>query len=250
MLGELQRTLVRDTAGELDDAGGIRNRQVAVGSHRDPITASRFVPSPPGTLLDEGARSWLEWINASSDMPEVLRAALAHYQFETLHPFSDGNGRLGRLIVVLQLMQYGVLHYPILIVSPWFEARRREYQDHLLEVSQTGAFDPWIRFFGEGLRAQAEETHRRVEALIDYQDELRAAIRDKRVRGVRGDIMEDIIGQPIIEVTWAKEQYGVSYQAANEAVARLVADGILTEMTGRNYARLFAAPRVLRIVEG
>jgi hypothetical protein len=145
-------------------------------------------------------------------MPDVVRAALAHYQFETLHPFSDGNGRLGRLIVVLQLMQYGAIHYPLLIVSPWFETRRRDYQDHLLEVSQTGNFDAWARFFAEELRAQAEQTVRRVEALLDYQDEMRVAIREGNVRGVRARIMEDIVGQPIISVPWAETRYGVSQQ--------------------------------------
>ncbi|HYI98855.1 MAG TPA: Fic/DOC family N-terminal domain-containing protein [Thermoleophilaceae bacterium] len=249
LLGELQGLLVRDTAGELSDAGGVRDRQVVVGQQRGPITEARFIPPPPGNLLDEGVQAWLSWVNSTSEMPEVVRAALAHYQFETLHPFSDGNGRLGRLIVVLQLMQYGVLHYPLLIVSPWFETRRRDYQDQLLAVSETGDFDPWVRFFAEGLRAQAEETVRRIVALLDYQEELRTMIRDQNIRGVRAKLMEDIIGQPIVAVTWAQHHYGVSYQTANEAVARLVRDGILKEMTGRSYARLFMADRVLTVVE-
>lgn len=250
VLSELQRILVRNTPGELSDAGGIRDRQVVVGAQRRPITEARYVPPPPGDLLRLGVDRWLAWLNAASDIPEVVRVALAHYQFESLHPFSDGNGRLGRLIVVLQLMQYEVLHYPLLIVSPWFEARRREYQDALLNVGQTGNFDPWVRFFADGLQAQADETLRRIEALLDYQDELRSLIRDQRIRGVRAQIMEDIVGQPIIAVPWAKAHYDVSYQAANEAVAKLVKDGILAETTGRNYDRLFASVRVLRIVEG
>lgn len=249
-LGELQAVLVRDTEGEQSDAGGIRDRQVVIGARRGPIKDARYVPPPPGVLLEEGVRVWLEWLNSAAEMPDVVRAALAHYQFETLHPFSDGNGRLGRLIVVLQLMQYGAIHYPLLIVSPWFEARRREYQDHLLEVSRTGDFDPWIRFFAEGLRAQAEQTVGRVEALLDYQDEMRRKVREGNIRGVRARLMEDLVGQPIISVPWAEEKYGVSYQAVNEAVRRLVGDGVLEEMTGRNYNRLFAAPRVLAIVEG
>lgn len=250
VLGELQRILVRDTPGELSDAGGIRDRQVVVGAQRRPITESRYVPPPPGDLLKSGMDSWLHWLNTSSDIPGVVRAALAHYQFESLHPFSDGNGRLGRLIVVLQLMQYEVLHYSLLIVSPWFEARRRDYQDELLRVSQTGNFDPWVRFFADGLQAQADETLRRIEALLNYQDELRTLVHDQQIRGVRAQIMEAIVGQPIIAVPWAAERYGVSYQAANEAVARLVKDDILHETTGRNYDRLFASVRVLRIVEG
>ena len=249
VLGELQRILVRGTPGELSDVGGIRDRQVFVGAQRRPITEARYVPPPPGDLLRSGVDAWLRWLNGPDDIPAVVRAALAHYQFESLHPFSDGNGRLGRLIVVLQLMREEVLHYSLLIVSPWFEARRRQYQDELLRVSQTGDFDPWVRFFSDGLHAQAVETVKRIEALLDYQDELRTLIRDQRIRGVRAQIMEDIVGQPLIAVPWAKSRYGVSYQAVNEAVAKLVRDGILQEMTGRNYDRLFASTRVLRIVE-
>jgi len=249
LLGELQKTLVRGTAGELSDAGGVRDRQVLIGGHRLPIHEARFVPSPPGDVLQSGVDEWMRWINAARPMPEVIRAALAHYQFETLHPFSDGNGRLGRLLVVLQLMQYGVLHHPLLIVSPWFEARRREYQDQLLRVSRTGDFNTWIAFFGEGLRAQAAETLRRLEALLDYQDELRNVIRQQGIRGVRARLMEGVIGQPVIAVSWAASHYGVSYQAANEAIAKLVRAGVLEEMTGRNYDRLFASRRVLAVVE-
>ncbi|HEY5197240.1 MAG TPA: Fic/DOC family N-terminal domain-containing protein [Solirubrobacteraceae bacterium] len=249
LLGELQRILVRGTSGDLSDAGGVRDRQVVVGAQRRPITESRYVPPPPGDVLQSSVEAWLRWLNAPSDIPHVVRAALAHYQFESLHPFSDGNGRLGRLIVVLQLMRYEVLHYSLLIVSPWFEARRLEYQDALLTVSQTGDFDPWIKFFSDGLRAQADETFLRIAELLDYQDELRALIRDRGIRGVRAQIMEGIVGQPIIAVPWAAQRHGVSYQAANEAIAKLVNAEILEEMTGRNYDRLFAARRVLRIIE-
>ncbi len=215
-----------------------------------PITQARFVPSPPGDLLEAGFDEWLSWVNSKSTMPEVIRAALAHYQFETLHPFSDGNGRLGRLLVVLQLMQYSVLHYPLLIVSPWFEARRREYQEQLLNVSQTGDFNSWVAFFADGLRAQAAETLRRIEALLEYQDDLRAMVQERQIRGVRARIIEDLVGQPILTATWAAGHYGVSYQAANEAISRLVRDGVLEEMTGRKYGRLFASRRVLATIEG
>ena len=248
-LSELQRTLVRGTAGELSDTGRVRDRQVIIGAKRVPVAEARFIPAPPGDVLNAEIEGLLKWIAGPSDIPELVRAALAHYQFETLHPFSDGNGRLGRLMVVLQLIQYGILHYPILIVSPWFEARRRDYQDHLLRTSQTGSFDEWIGFFCEGLRAQAGETARRVEALLDYQNALREQIRDKQIRGVRSRIMEDLVGQPIISVQWAADRHGVSYQAANEAIGRLVKDGILDEISGRNYDRLFAARRVLVIIE-
>lgn len=249
ILGELQQILVQGTPGELSDAGGLRDRQVAVGAHRRPISQALYVPPPPGEYLQAGVDEWVRWLNAPSDIPQVARAALAHYQFQSLHPFSHGNGQLGRLIVVLQLMRDGVLRHPMLVISPWFELRRREYRDEVLRVSRSGDYDPWVRFFADGLRAQADETHQRIEALLDYQSEVRTVIREKQIRGVRAQVMEEIIGQPVIAVQWATTRYGVSYQAVNKAIAKLVRDGLLEELTGRAYDRSFASVRALRIVE-
>ena len=99
-----------------------------------------------------------------------MQAALAHYQFETLHPFNDGNGRIGRLLIVVQLLQHGVIREPLLTVSPWFEARRRDYQDALQRLSETGEWDPWVAFFAEAIRAQAEETATKVDELLAFQE--------------------------------------------------------------------------------
>lgn len=248
-IGQLQRILVEGTAGEFSDAGGTRDRQVVVGPRGVPITQARYVPQPPGDPLQLGVEAWLDWLSGNSDLPPVLRAALAHYQFEALHPYSDGNGRIGRLLVVLQLMQYGVLREPLLIVSPWFEERRRDYQDQLLGLSQTGDYDAWVAFFCEGIRAQAVSTMERVEKLLEYQAELRELVRSRNIRGIAARIAEDLIGNPMIQPTWAARRYGVSYQAANNGVQRLLAEGVLEEMTGRRYDRMFASRRILALLQ-
>ena len=165
-------------------------------------------------------------------------------QFETLHPFSDGNGRIGRLVIVLQLMQYSTLRQPLLIVSPWIEARRSRYQDGLVALSRTGDWSTWVEFFAEGLREQAIETHRQAEALLQYRESVRARIRAGEFRGVAGRIAEDLIETPVVTPTWAKARYGVSYQAANTAISKLITEGLLVEVTGRTYGRIFAAPAV------
>jgi Fic family protein len=148
----------------------------------------------------------------------------------------------------LQLMKDGVLRDPLLIVSPWFEARRKEYQDELLAVSQTGAFDPWIRFFCSGLEAQAIATVEKVEQLLGYQEELRSLIRSIPLRGAARSIAEDLIGEPITSASTGAKRYGVSFQAANGAIARLVEAGLLSEITGRAYGRVFASQRVMSIL--
>ena len=131
MLGELQATLVRGTAGELADAGGLRNRIVVIGSPGSPLGEARFVPPPPGDQLRAEVEDLLSWIAEPPELPAVVQAALAHYQFETLHPYSDGNGRLGRLLIIVQLLREAVIREPLLVVSPWFELRRERYQDEL-----------------------------------------------------------------------------------------------------------------------
>lgn len=181
-------------------------------------------------------------------LPSVARAALAHYQFEALHPFHDGNGRIGRLVVVLQLMADGELREPLLEVSPWFEARRRDYQSNLLEVSVTGDFDGWIRFFGEGIGAQAVATVRRIDRLVDVHAEIRERVRAAALRGIAVQIADDLIGRPYMRPVWAARNYGVTYPAANTAFRRLTALGILQEVTGRNYARVFSAPSVVDVL--
>ncbi|BCJ53703.1 cell filamentation protein Fic [Actinoplanes sp. NBRC 14428] len=248
MLEQLQKILVRGTRGGSHDAGRIRTTQVFIGADGGRVSEARFVPSPPGDQLRAGIESWASWLTADDTFPLVIKVALGHYQFETLHPFNDGNGRLGRLVCVLQLAHRGELRVPVLNLSPWLEGRRRQYQDHLLSVSATGDFEPWIRFLSEAIRAQAVRGVEKIDVLHDWRDEALAQLHDADVRGVAARIVEDLPGYPLITATPTAERYGVSYQAANTAISRLVQLGILEERTGRRYGRVFAARKVLNII--
>ena len=110
---------------------------------------------------------------------------MTHYQFETLHPYSDGNGRLGRLLVIVQLLRGALIREPLLVVSPWFEQRRELYQAALLELSCDGDWDSWIAFFAEGVAASAVESQTKVEKLVALQDDLRTRVQKAGKRGVR-----------------------------------------------------------------
>ncbi|MFY1674796.1 Fic family protein [Plantactinospora sp. WMMB334] len=248
MLEQLQRILVRGTRGDSYDAGRIRTSQVFIGADGGRVADARFVPTPPGDQLRAGIDAWASWLMADDTIPLVIKMALGHYQFETLHPFNDGNGRLGRLICVLQLAHRGELRVPVLNLSPWLEGRRRQYQDHLLSVSATGDFEPWIRFFSEAVRAQAVRAVEKIDALHDWRDEALAQLLAADVRGVAVRIVEDLFGYPLITARLTAERHAVSYQAANTAIRRLVELGILEERTGRRHGRVFAARRVLNII--
>lgn len=250
LLLDVHRLLVRGTRTDGLQAGRIRDIQVVIGPPATRVTEARFVPPPPGADLDHAVQDWVSWVNADDrGLPPVVDAALAHYQIEALHPFNDGNGRIGRLFIVVQLMRTGVLREPILTVSPWFEARRRDYQDELQQVSETGAFSRWVAFFAEAIRAQAESTAQQVDRLLAFQEEARRSARRHRIRGVGADLVEGLIGQPIVTPTWAAKNFGVTYQAANNGVSRLVDIGLLREITGGRYGRVFAADDVIRILE-
>ncbi|WP_433611720.1 Fic family protein [Dactylosporangium sp. CA-139114] len=249
MLCQLQKILVRGTRGETAEAGDLRSTQVFIGASGVRVRDARFVPAPHGDQLKAGVEAWLDWIKAVGDDPLLVKIAVGHYQFETLHPFNDGNGRLGRLVCVLQMMVDGELRVPVLNISPWLEARRREYQDHLLAVSATGDFNPWVQFFCEAVRAQAVREVERIDALLDWRDNALARLRENNLRGVAERITEELIGFPMITPTAAAARYNVTYPGANKAISRLVMLGILRERTGRSYGRVFAAPDVLRIIE-
>lgn len=250
MLGELQRTLVRGTAGELSDAGGLRDRIVVIGSPGRSLSDARFVPPPPGDQLRSGTEDLLAWIEDPPGLPTVVQAAMAHYQFETLHPYSDGNGRLGRLLIIVQLLRGAVIREPLLVVSPWFEQRHDQYQDALLALSCTGDWDPWVAFFAEGVAAAAAESQRKVERLVELQQELRSRVQEAGKRGVAERLAADLVGLPFVSRRDVRLRYGLSGQGAINAINTLVDLGLLEKSSFRisRGAQLYVAPEVMRVV--
>lgn len=248
LVNELHAVLMRGTRGDSYESGNVRERQNWIGPHQCKITDAYFVPPPPGDVLLKGLSQWENWIHREDDVPLLVRVAAGHYQFETLHPYTDGNGRMGRLIAILQLIDRGALSHHFMTISPYFEARRTEYTEHLRRVSRTGDFDPWIRFFATGLRRQAEEALQQVRDLLDWRDRTVAELRDQRVKGVALEIAEDLVAHPAVTPTRASDMYGVTYPAANAAISRLEEHGVLTEITGRSYDRVFLATGVVVII--
>lgn len=247
MLGELQRTLVRGTAAELSDAGGLRDRIVVIGAPGRGFGDARFVPPPHGDQLRAGVEQLLSWINGPPRLPTVVQAAMAHYQFETLHPYSDGNGRLGRLLVIVQLLRGALIREPLLVVSPWFEQRRAPYQDALLSLSHTGNWDAWIAFFAEGVAASATESQEKVERLVALQEDLRSRVQVAGKRGLSERLAADLVGRPYLTPPEVATSYHVSKQGAHKAIKTLVDLGILREAGYRasNNAHRYVAQEVV-----
>lgn len=248
MLEDLQRELLRGTASDGPHAGSVRTTQVFIGVSNRRVDSARFVPPPADHRLKDGLEAWQSWIRESgSSLPTIIRVAAAHYQFETLHPFHDGNGRLGRLVVALQLMSAGDLRYPVLNISPWLEQNRTEYQDGLLRVSQTGDWNPWICFISAAVHAEALEVIARVDKLLALRESFQVALQGSK--GVSLKIADDLIGYPMITASLAAKLHEVSYQAANTAIAKLVERGILRQRTAGRYDRIFQCDAVLAALE-
>jgi cell filamentation protein, protein adenylyltransferase len=246
---ELQDILIRGTPSEDWQTGKVRETQVLIGPYKGcSVVEAHYIPPPPGENLNNGITAWERWIHDDTTLHPVVRVALAHYQFEALHPYTDGNGRIGRLLAILQLIEYGLLAEPLINLSPYFEARADQYRHLLREVSATGSFEEWVTFFCGGLRAQAQDAESRIRDLLSWRDASLSMLRHRRVKGVALAVTEKLIEYPSLTVRHIAESHRVSTQAANSAVARLVEFGILEEVTGRSYNRVFQAPAVFDIL--
>lgn len=247
MLGELQRTLVCGTASELSDAGGLRDRIVVIGSRGRGFAEARYIPPPPGDQLKAGVEDLLGWLAQPPDLPTVVQAAMVHYQFESLHPYSDGNGRIGRLLVIVQLLRGEVVREPLLVVSPWFEQRRAAYQDALLELSCTGGWDTWVTFFAEGVASSASDSRAKVEGLLALQAEFRRVVQKAGKRGSAERLAADLVGMPYVTAPQLAADYGLSSQGAMNAIKTLMDLSLLQVASFRlsRGTQVYVAPAVV-----
>lgn len=256
LFSDLQGMLM--TATPLESVSGrLRDEQVVIGRRADadpavpPVKNARFVPTPPGQDLEAAVQQLADWMRAdhSAAIDPVVSAAMTHYQFETLHPFRDGNGRLGRLLVVLDLFGSGVLTEPTLTVSPWFEARRSEYYDRLLAVSTNGDWDGFVRFFAQGLQGSADLTHRQMLSLVEVQKQLKEIVKASPLRADSAQSLVDFaVANTSFTVRQVERGLQVSYGRANALVGQLVELGILAEVPTSSLQRRFHAPRVLAVL--
>lgn len=249
LLCELHGTLVRGTASQAEEAGRIRRVPVMIGTRGGSVHDARFVPMPPGPALEANLGDLLDWMRPEGHehVDPIVAAAMAHYQFETLHPFHDGNGRIGRLLIVAQLVADGVLPEGLLSVSPWFERRRDQYQDLLADVSASGDWDAWTRFFAQGVEASAIDTALRISDLLATQADYGERIRNSGAKGLIRDIADLLIGSPFVTIPTLAAATGKTYQAVSVAVGKLVELGILEEI-GSSGVRRFRAPAVFKVL--
>jgi Fic family protein len=250
LLADLQGVLAAESRDPQRDPGKVREHQVVIGPKGCAVYEARYIPPPPDDRLQSGLDQWQQWLEMDHPMlPPALAAAMAHYQFEALHPFGDGNGRIGRLVIVLQLLRVGALSEPAFTISPWLRKRREQYQGHLLNVSQTGRWDDWVVFFCQAVCEQSRAAVAVVDTLNRWMADVRQKLNERHWSGTVATICEDLIDWPVITSTFVQRKYGVTAPTAKSAIDRLCEIGVLKELTGRAYRRTYGATDVIRAVE-
>jgi Fic family protein len=245
---ELHQQLMDGVCGQDKNPGRLRSMELLTGSPQHDLVRARFVPPLAAEvrgLLDDLAF----YINQAPPMPALVRLALIHYQFETIHPFEDGIGRLGRLLMSLILGSWGLLDQPILYLSEHFELHRDEYIDHLLAVSQKG---PGTNGSYSPLRAietQAKDAVRRGQLLLETREALRSQYQASG-SGKLLTIVDALFENPAITIHDAMRIAGLGYSQAGTIVRTLEADGILVEVTGRKRNMVFLAPTIVGTILG
>jgi Fic family protein len=250
LLCELHARLMEGVRGEHLTPSEMRRSQNWIGVPGATLETATFVPPPVEELQD--CLTQLEcFIHEPSDLPPLIRLGMVHYQFEAIHPFLGGNGRVGRLLVSLLLCNWELLPQPLLYLSAFFERFRQEYYDHLLAVSQRGAWIDWLDFFLKGISTQANESITRLDRLEGLLDDLYARVEGERMREPLKQLIVYLIGQPITTVRQAQKGLGLKhYDPAQRYVEKLVEVGILEQVGERSRNRLYRAPEIMRVIEG
>ena len=245
LLRQMHDRLLSGVRGEETNPGELRTTQNYIGT-KPYIENARYVPPPPN-LVPELLEDLVEYANREDGMHPLLRIGLVHYQFETIHPFLDGNGRLGRLLISLLLQREGLLPEPYLYLSSYFNAHRTSYVDHLLAVSQRHEWEAWLRFFLQGVRTQANEAHRRANLLVDLREEYQERYQSERSENIL-ELGMRLFENPYLDVNAAVDWLGVRYSTANRLVGQLEEDGVLVELTGQDRNRFYRASEVFEII--
>lgn len=248
LIREIHRILMENVRGEYLTPGEFRRSQNWIGPPGSTIKSATIIP-PPVDEMHQALDALEKFIHAPSDIPQLVRAGLIHYQFEAIHPFLDGNGRIGRLLVILLLIEWGLISQPLLYLSAFFEAHRLDYYDRLLAVSQRDEWENWLLFFLKGVSSQSLDAIGRIERLGKLRSVYRERLHTERAAARLWQTMDVIFERPILNIRQLESALDVPYRTAQRYVERLVELGILREVTGRARNRIYRADEILKVLE-
>lgn len=245
---QLHEILLSGVRGAEKSPGEFRRTPVWVGSPTDSPDTAAYVPPLP-TDLPDLIKDWEEFVNTPGETPALIRCGLMHYQFETIHPFHDGNGRIGRLLINLMLMEEGRLGTPLLYLSGYLEQHRREYYQRLQEVREQAAIQEWLQFFLTAVRRSADDAVNRAERLVDVRERYLAEA--AKSRSHLPTLVELIFSNPFMTVARLQRRTGLTTQGARNVIKDAAARGWLTEIgtMGRGGRMYWVARELFDIIE-
>jgi Fic family protein len=248
LIREIHAVLMEGVRGQEKDPGEFRRSQNWIGGSGSTLKNARFIPPPVEDM--QAAISDLEkYINAEDGLDLLVRAALVHYQFETIHPFLDGNGRVGRLLITLQLMQEKALSSPALYISYFLKKNRIEYYDRMSEVRRNGNFEQWVKFFLQAVYESAEDAVNAIDRLTALHERSEEKIRVKsKSAPILAKLLVLLEASPIIEIGKTAEALGISYNAALSAIKKFCELGILAQNSEGMRNRTFAYTEYINIL--
>jgi Fic family protein len=249
LMRKVHKHLMRGVRGHERHPGKFRSYQNWIGSTPGaPIDEARYVPPPVNEM--EAALNEFEVFLHDETLPPLIAAALAHYQFEAIHPFGDGNGRVGRLLISLLLHERGLLPQPLLYISAYFERSGAEYYDRLLRVSTHGDWVGWLGYFLTGIEVQAQAAVDDAERLLNLQSGYHDLLSSARARPAAHQLVDLLFANPYVSARRVAESLDISAPTARAAIRDLEVQDILHERTGRKWGQLFLAEEVLEAVRG
>ena len=246
IIRELHEKLMTGVRGQQATPGRFRKIQNWIGKPGSTLATASFVPPPPDEV-ETCLAAWEKFLH-ESELPPLVTIALAHYQFEAIHPFLDGNGRVGRLLISLFLIERQILPTPLLYLSAFFEAARRDYYDGLRGVSERGAWNEWLEYFLQGVARMSEDALRRAARinsnLIEWQKKVAGDSTNAPLR-----VVELLAANPFITAKGAAEKLGVAFTTAQRAIERLERLGIVKQSGDAKRDRVYCANALLEILE-
>lgn len=251
LIREIHAELLKGVRGSNLTPGELRHTQNWIGPAGCTLVEASFVPPPPGEV-GPALGSLESFLHREDELPLLVKIGLAHAQFETIHPFLDGNGRVGRLLITFLLCEKGALHKPVLYLSHYFKRFRQEYYERLQSVRDAGNFESWLAFFLRGVTQVSLEAADTARRILELREEHRRAITDGLGRGAGNGhrVLEHLYQRPIVSVSDIQTLSGTTFAGANQVVRRLVDLGILREITGQARHRRFRYDAYVALFDG
>ena len=248
LLREIHQELLEGVRGQEKNPGEFRRSQNWIGAANCTLKEARYIP-PNVEDMNVALTDLERYMNEGDDYDPLIRIALIHYQFETIHPFLDGNGRVGRLMILLYLMEVGLISKPIIYISYFLKKNQIEYYDRISEVRRSGNYEQWVGFFLEAVSAAAKDSLATVEKLLALHEGniKRLPVTARKNDSVRR-VFDYIEQYPIIDIKRTAVDLGVSYNTISSAVVKLVQAGILMEKTNASRNRVFSYEEYLNIM--